>query len=149
MKQILPLLTLLFVGCATTGAPAPEAEPPPEGSPEALMALLGGNRPAPVVDLAEVDKHPLGSVQNPVRVGGPSGERAYLARLRCEDGRYPEFERIGSHGPELSPWGYIMDTYSLACASGQKATVFMDMYHSRHREDRGVPGFTIEPAAPN
>jgi hypothetical protein len=82
-----------------------------------------------------------------VRVGGPAGERAYLARLRCEDGRYPEFEREGSAG--IGPWGYILDVYSVNCASGQKASVFMDMYHSRHQENRSVAGFTIEPLAPN
>jgi hypothetical protein len=97
--------------------------------------------------LVELEKHPFGSLQNPVRVGGPEVERAYLARLRCADGRYPEFEREGSFG--IGPWGYVVDGYSVKCASGQEAMVFMDMYHSRHREDRAVPGFTIEPLAPN
>jgi hypothetical protein len=142
MKHIIPLMILLLAGCAT----APKEEPP-HGSPEALMDLLGGGRPKPDVDLAELDQHPLGSEQNPVRVGGPGGERAYLARLRCEDGRYPEFEREGSFG--IGPWGYILDGYSVVCASGQKTLIFMDMYHSRHQEDRTVPGFTIEPRAPN
>jgi hypothetical protein len=143
MKHIIPLTVLLLAGCAT----APEKEEPPAGSPEALMELLGGGRPKAEVDLAKIEKHPLGSKENPVRVGGPGGQRAYLSRLRCEDGRFPEFERAGSVG--TGPWGYIMDAYSLACASGQKATVFMDMYHSRHQEDRAVPGFTIEPLAAN
>ena len=143
MKQIIPLTMLLLAGCAAT----PKEEAPPEGSPEALMELLGGGRPKAKVDIAELDKHPLGSKENPVRVGGPGGQRAYLSRLRCEDGRFPEFERSGSVGS--GPWGYIMDAYSVVCASGQKATVFMDMYHSRHQEDRTVPGFTIEPPAPN
>ena len=143
MKHIIPLMILLLAGCATT----PEEEEAPAGSPEALMELLGDGRPKPAVDLAAIEKHPLGSQENPVRVGGPGGQRAYLSRLRCEDGRYPEFERIGSMG--VGPWGYIVDGYSVVCASGQKATIFMDMYHSRHQEDRTVPGFTIEPRAPN
>jgi hypothetical protein len=143
MKHIIPLMTILLAGCATTS----KQEKAPAGSPEALMELLGDGQPKPAVDPAEIDKHPLGSQENPVRVGGPGGQRAYLSRLRCEDGRYPEFQRIGSMG--VGPWGYIVDGYSVACASGQKATIFMDMYHSRHQEDRTVPGFTIEPRAPN
>ena len=144
MKHIIPLiLLLLLTGCAA----APKEEEPPAGSPEALMELLGGGRPKAEVNVAKLDKHPLGSEENPVRVGGPGGQRAYLSRLRCGDGRFPEFERAGSTG--IGPWGYIMDAYSVVCASGQKATVFMDMYHSRHQEDRTIPGFTIEPRAPN
>lgn len=143
MRRIVAVSLLLLAGCATT---PPEEELPP-GSPEALMQALGGGKPRSKPNAAELDKHPHGSRENPVRVGGPGGERAYLARLRCEDGRYPEFERAGSVG--VGPWGYIMDAYSVTCASGQKATVFMDMYHSTHREERTVPGFTIEPLAPN
>jgi hypothetical protein len=151
MKQLftsMALITLIagLAGCASTGGSAPQ-EKSPEGSPEALMDLLGGGRPKPAMSPAEIEKHPLGSKQNPVRVGGPAGERAYLARLRCEDGRYPEFEREGSAG--IGPWGYILDVYSVNCASGQQASVFMDMYHSRHQENRSVAGFTIEPLAPN
>lgn len=147
MKTTLVVAMLLLAGCASTGASRSESEEPPPGSPEALMEALGGGQPRPKPNQAELDKHPHGSRENPVRVGGPGGERAYLARLRCGDGRYPEFEREGSVG--IGPWGYILDAYSVVCASGQKATVFMDMYHSRHREERTVPGFTIEPLAPN
>jgi hypothetical protein len=145
MKHLLIALALALAGCANT----PQAKSPekalPEGSPEALMALLGG-APKQTRSDAQIEEHPLGTAENPVRVGGPAGERAYLARLRCEDGRYPEFERAGSVG--VGPWGYIMDAYSVDCPSGQKATVYMDMYHSTHREDRPVPGFTLEPAHP-
>jgi hypothetical protein len=147
-RMAVSCLWVLLASCAAnpnSGSSAEEA--PPEGSPEALMDALSGGRPRPKPNLAELDKHPLGSQRNPVRVGGPAGERAYLARLRCADGRYPEFQREGSFGP--GPWGYILDGYSVKCASGQEALVFMDMYHSRHQEDRAVPGFTIEPLAPN
>lgn len=138
----MPLL-LLLVSCAST----PPQEDMPPGSPEALMQTLSGGKSRPKPSQVELDKHPHGSRENPVRVGGPGGERAYLARLRCADGRHPEFERGGSVG--VGPWGYILDAYSVTCASGEKATVFMDMYHSQHREERTVPGFTIEPLAPN
>lgn len=147
MRNLPAVVLLALAGCASTGGTHSENEDLPSGSPEAIMAALGGGSPRPTPSQAELDQHPHGSRENPVRVGGPGGERAYLARLRCEDGRYPEFERDGSVG--VGPWGYIMDAYSVVCASGQKATVFMDMYHSRHREERTVPGFTIEPLAPN
>ena len=150
MKHLITAALVLLAGCASVDQPAkPDAqsqEEVPEGSIEALMAALGGGSAKRTLSDAEIAKHPLGSAKNPVRVGGPAGERAYLARLRCEDGRYPEFEREGSTG--LGPYGYIMDIYSVNCASGQKASVFMDMYHSTIQEDRPVPGFTIEPARP-
>lgn len=145
MKHLIVVAALLLSACASTRETRSAKEEIPDGSPEALMALLGGGAPKRAMSDEEIAKHPLGSQQNPVRVGGPGGERAYLARLRCEDGRYPEFDRDGSVG--IGPYGYIMDVYSVVCASGQKASVYMDMYHSTVKEDRAVPGFTIEPAA--
>lgn len=151
MKHLIISVMVLLAGCATVDKPAKPGEAQsseeiPEGSIEALMAALGGGSAKRTLSDAEIAKHPLGSARNPVRVGGPAGERAYLARLRCEDGRYPEFERGGSTG--VGPYGYILDVYSVNCPSGQKASVFMDMYHSTIKEDRPVPGFTIEPARP-
>lgn len=86
----------------------------------------------------------LGTRQNPVRVSGPAGERAYLARLRCSDGTTPAFERGGSVG--VGPYGNILDIYDVRCPSGSPpgAEVYMDMYHNR-AEDAAVPGFTIVP----
>ncbi|MEX0341850.1 MAG: hypothetical protein AB3N06_04630 [Erythrobacter sp.] len=87
--------------------------------------------------------YPLGSERNPVRVDGPAGERAYLSRLRCDNLKRPKFERLGSGG--MSPFGGIVDIYRVECKGGQPAqtTVFMDMYHGDHDEDRPVPGFGI------
>src|ERR671914_47081 len=45
--------------------------------------------------IAVAEAHPLGSLANPIRVGGPAGERAYLLRLRCADRTVP---RIGERG---------------------------------------------------
>lgn len=86
----------------------------------------------------------LGTAENPVRVSGPAGERAYLSRLRCSDGSPPAFEREGSFGD--GPYGNIMDRYDVRCDSGTpaRASVYMDMYHDR-AEDQPVPGFTIVP----
>ncbi|MGZ8421236.1 MAG: hypothetical protein ACXWU3_17385, partial [Allosphingosinicella sp.] len=86
---------------------------------------------------------PLGSKQNPVRVEMPAGEQAYLARLRCGDGRAPQFERMGSFGAGV--YGNILDGYIVDCGAAPpgKVEIFMDMYHRGHVETQPVPGFTI------
>ena len=87
--------------------------------------------------------HPLGALENPVRASTPSGQQAYLRRLRCADGRAPQFQRSGNLG--LGVYGNIIDAYQLVCRSSEaaQATVIMDMYHQGHVEHRPVPGFTI------
>lgn len=84
---------------------------------------------------------PLGAETNPVRCESPRGERQYLSRLRCPDGKRPEFSRIGSFG--VGPYGHILDGYRVKCEGRDEATVFMDMYHAGHVEKEAVPGFTI------
>lgn len=93
--------------------------------------------------LAASEKHPLGSDKNPVRAEMPSGQRAYLDRLRCSDGKAPAYERIGNFG--AGAFGSIVDGYDVQCAgaSPAKATIFMDMYFPGHVETRAVEGFTI------
>ena len=88
---------------------------------------------------------PLGSQKNPVRAEMPMGERAYLARLRCSDGKVPQFQRRGSTGS--SPYGNIMDIYDVNCgeAAPGRVEVYMDMYHRGYTERQPVPGFTILP----
>src|SRR4051812_25012871 len=48
--------------------------------------------------IAAADAQPLGSLDNPVRAAGPDGERAYLARLRCADGKIPDIIPLGRGG---------------------------------------------------
>jgi hypothetical protein len=83
----------------------------------------------------------LGTETNPVRCEAPKGERQYLSRLRCDDGKRPAFSRIGSYG--VGPYGNILDGYRVKCEGRDEATVFMDMYHEGHVEKEAVPGFTI------
>ena len=116
-------------------------------SPEAMLGELGL---APGQDdlseaIAAAQAHPLGSMENPVRVGGPTGERAYIARLRCADGTLPRVGRRGSAG--VGAFGTIVDAYPLDCgdAAPGRTTLVMDMYHEEHAEDRAPPGFTIVP----
>lgn len=93
--------------------------------------------------IRKAEESPLGSQANPVRVSMPAGQRAYLARLRCSDGKAPRFERHGNAGP--GPFGNIIDIYAVECQGGTptSSTVFMDMYHRGFAEQRPVPGFTV------
>lgn len=83
----------------------------------------------------------LGAQTNPVRCEDPKGERQYLSRLRCPDGKRPEYSRVGSFG--VGPYGNILDGYSVKCAGREEVIVFMDMYHEGYVEKEAVPGFDI------
>ena len=139
--RVLPMaaLALALGGCATASDDA--------ASDAGLLRMLAGQSAVQGDGLARAvaaaDRHPLGSMENPVRVEMPVGERAYLARLRCLDGTAPRYERQGSGGD--SPYGNIIDYYALDCPGGATTQVIMDMYHPGHVEDRAVPGFTIVP----
>lgn len=82
----------------------------------------------------------LGSKERPVLCDGPTGERAYLSRLRGPGGQRPAYRRIGSAGEAQD--GHILDLYVLS-ADGAGCDVYMDMYHEGHVESAAVPGFTI------
>lgn len=84
---------------------------------------------------------PLGSAENPVRVGGPEGEIAYLQRLRCADGATPRVGARSNGGP--GAFGSIVASYQLSCPGGAPMTLVLDMYHEEHREDRAPPGLTL------
>ena len=92
--------------------------------------------------VAAADAHPLGTRENPVRVGGPEGEHAYLGRLRCADGTPP---RIGARREAgVGAFGSVVAAYDLACGSETRRIVF-DMYHEEHVETRAPDGFTLRP----
>lgn len=113
-------------------------------SPEAMVAQM--NQASPEEELralvAAADAHPLGTIENPVRVGGPQGERAYLARLRCPDGAAP---RIGARREAgVGAFGSVVAAYELSC-SGAEGRILFDMYHEEHVETRAPAGFTLAP----
>ena len=130
---------------------APAAAKPRVGartvSPEQLIRDMGL---APDLDdiaeaVAAAAAHPLGTNENPVRVGGPHGERAYIARLRCADGQPPQVGQRGSAG--VGAFGTIVDVYPLDCgnAAPGRFQLVMDMYHAEHQEDHAPAGFAIVP----
>ncbi|RYD65983.1 MAG: hypothetical protein EOP58_06405 [Sphingomonadales bacterium] len=111
------------------------------GSQPVLAQLgdgLSGKKLTRAIEAAQA--HLFGSDQNPVRAQGPAGERAYLRRLRCADGKAPAFERQGSVG--IGPYGNILDIYAVQCADAAAQSVYIDMYHG-HVEQAPVPGFTV------
>ena len=96
--------------------------------------------------IEKAQEHPLGAKENPVRADMPGGQRAYLNRLRCADGKRPTYARVGNFG--LGVYQRIIDGYEVVCegSTPAKSMIFMDMYHPGHKEPAAVPGFTIEPA---
>ena len=144
MRPYLPAFaTILLVA-----TPASALKPPREESPanrEILAAVGAGNSDAALEQaIAAAAAHPLGSLQNPVRVAGPEGVRSYLARLRCADGASPD---IGAKRPAgVSGYGSVANLYPLDCraAGPGKLDLVMDQYHAEHVETRAPAGFTFE-----
>lgn len=139
----IPLLASILVLAAPAAAQQPRLGQRTT-SPEAMAAQM--SRASPEEEeralAAAADAHPLGTLDNPIRVGGPVGERAYLARLRCADGAAP---RIGARREAgTGAFGSVVAAYDLACA-GSEARVVFDMYHEEHVENRAPPGFTLAP----
>ena len=128
---------LLVAACATT--PEPDLDRVLAGESQVSGSALDRR-------IAAAERHPLGSRENPVRAQMPAGQRAYLQRLRCSDGRAPTFGRIGNYG--VGVYGNIIDGYDVNCgaAAPGRVEIIMDMYHPGHVENRPVPGFTIVPS---
>jgi hypothetical protein len=115
--------------------------------PEQSMAGIGtGSSDAEIARAeAAAAASPLGSLQNPVRVGGPEGEHAYLARLRCADGK-PVRAGISRAGG-TDAYGSIAQIVSVDCggAAPARSEIAFDPYFEEYREDRAPAGFTIAP----
>jgi len=113
-------------------------------SPEALFREMSQETPEQEMQrlIAAANAYPLGTIENPVRVGGPEGERAYLARLTCADGtplRVGARSEAGEGG-----FGAVASAYAVSCGGTTRRIVF-DMYHAEHVENRAPAGFNIRP----
>ena len=103
--------------------------------------------------------------------GGPAGERAYLDRVRCPNGKRVDYESrrrgscsttdmvfLGSPGVRFSPGGIFaqapedeytkrvcLDIYTLVCECGEHeiGELFMDMYHKGAERPPAVDGWTL------
>ena len=141
---------VLVAAAILAAAPAAAADPKPGDrtmSPEQMLREMGLAPDQEDIRAAieAAAAHPLGTADNPVRVGGPEGERAYIARLRCADGSAPQVGERGSAG--VGAFGTIVDVYPLDCgaAAPGRFDLVMDMYHEEHRETGAPAGFTIVP----
>jgi hypothetical protein len=117
---------------ARTQSPEAMAQGMRDQSPEQEIARLA----------AAAEAHPLGTRENPVRVGGPEGEHAYLGHLRCEDGSQP---RIGARSDAgVGAYGSVVGGYEVSCGAIASRIVF-DIYHEEHAETRAPAGFRYQP----
>ena len=142
-------ITRLAIAVALLGAFASPAaaKPPREQSPaprELLDSVGQGSSDAEIAAVAAAAaQFPLGTRENPVRVGGPEGERAYLGRLRCANGSTPKV------GPRMEAgvgaYGSIVGAYALDCgaAAPGRTNLVMDRYHEDHVEAGAPAGFTL------
>ncbi|HEY0043348.1 MAG TPA: hypothetical protein VGB62_02255 [Allosphingosinicella sp.] len=138
--------TLLLIAAAALAQPAAAAEKlgSRTAAPEQAFAGIGSGTVDAEVEsqAAAAAANPLGTLANPVRVGGPEGERAYLARLRCASGASPKIGARTASG--IGPYGSVTAAYALDCgAVGGASSVVLDMYHEEHVETRAPAGFTF------
>jgi len=140
MRIFLPLIA------ATTSVIAFAAPPRQESpaNPETLRSFGQGSSDEAMANaIAAANTHPLGTLQNPIRVGGPDGARRYISQLRCADGSEPRAlrEAPGSIGA----FGTLTTTITLACGSAAGVPLAFDFYQEEYRETRPAPGFQIKP----
>jgi hypothetical protein len=140
-----PLIAFVLLAAAPAfGQPAQPRLGARTQSPDQMVGAMSQVSPEEEMRalVAAADAHPLGTLENPVRVGGPEGEHAYLGRLRCTDGTPP---RIGARREAgVGAFGSVVGAYDLACGSEALRIVF-DMYHEEHAETRAPDGFTLRP----
>ena len=136
-------ILLLLAAVSTLAAPAAAQRLGQRtASPQSMAQSLDRGSPDEELrqQVAAADAHPLGTVENPVRVGGPEGELAYLARLRCADGAAP---RVGARREAgTGAFGSVVGGYDVTCGASALRIVF-DMYHEEHVESRAPPGFIL------
>lgn len=140
MRRILLAAALVVTGCASESQPKNEVTSLAEALGAELPRMPVGRELEGMVQAAS--RHPLGSAENPIRVGSISEQRDYLSRLRCANGLPPRWRRIG---PGPMTFGRISDAYAVECAGGAPtvSTLYLDAYHQGHRERAAPSGFTL------
>lgn len=142
----MPILSMTLAALAAAAAPQ---RPLREQSPvprDILAAAGSGNSDEEIARaIAAADAHPLGTEANPIRVGGPEGARAYLATLRCADGRAPKVGSAREGG--VGAFGSVLLLYPLDCGAAAPGRVDLnvDHYQEEHPERRAPAGFRVQP----
>lgn len=141
--RILPLLAAAALLAAPAGAQKLGAR---TASPDQVLGQEAALDPLAEAEqiATAVAAHPLGSVENPVRVGGPEGARAYIARLRCANESRPAIGSRSTSG--VGPYGALTERYVLDCGDfvPGRQTVYFDFYHEEHVERRAADRFRID-----
>lgn len=135
-------MMLVLAGAAMFAVSPAHAQGHKKNEARDMMRELGAGLSGKALEtaIAEAEKSPLGSKQNPVRENQPEGQHRYLSRLRCTDGSRPAFDRAGNVGEGV--YGFIVDLFLVTCKGQSAVEVYIDMYHDGP-EDRSIPGFTI------
>jgi hypothetical protein len=140
-----PLFFIALTFAAAASAAAAQKIGERNGAPEQLFDGIGeGTGDAALEqEIAAAAAHPLGTLANPVRVGGPEGARAYIARLRCADGSALKVGPRADGG--VGAYGTVTERYTLDCGAKApgRVDVVLDVYHEEHRENRAPGGLTI------
>lgn len=136
------MIVLALAGAAMFAVSPARAQGHKKNEARDMMRSFGGGLTGKELEaaIAEAEKSPLGSKENPVRENQPEGQHRYLSRLRCADGSRPAFDRAGNVGEGV--FGYIVDLYQVTCKGQSAVEVYIDMYHDGP-ENRPIPGFTI------
>ena len=135
------LLALLLAAPAAAQKPGDRT-----ATPKQVLGEMAPSDPMAEAEAiaAAAAAHPLGSLENPVRVGGPQGARAYIARLRCADGSRPQ---VGPHSTgAVGPYGTVTERYPLDCGASPpgRVEIAFDLYHEEHVEARAPAGFALD-----
>ncbi len=141
----MPMLSMTLAALAAAAAPQrPLREQSPV--PRDILAPAGSGNSDEEIEraIAAANAHPLGTAANPIRVGGPEGARAYLATLRCADGRSPTIGTVREGG--VGAFGSILQLYPLDCGAAAPGRVELnvDHYQEEHPESRAPAGFRVQ-----
>jgi hypothetical protein len=141
-------MRILVLPALILAAPAAAQQQPRLGqrttSPQAMAAQMSQTSPEEEMQvmIAAAEAHPLGTAENPIRVAGPDGATAYLARLRCPNSAVP---RVGPHGEGgVGAYGSVLRAYEVSCGNAAGRLLF-DIYQEENVETRAPAGFTIAP----
>ena len=143
----MPILSMTLAALAAAAAapqrPLREQSPVPK---DILAAAGSGNSDEEIERaIAAANAHPLGTAANPIRVGGPEGARAYLATLRCADGKSPRIGAAREGG--VGAFGSVLQLYPIDCggAAPGRLELNVDHYQEEHSESRAPAGFSVQP----
>jgi hypothetical protein len=138
-------MTLAALAAAAAAPQRPLREQSPV--PKDILAAAGSGNSDEEIEraIAAANAHPLGTAANPIRVGGPEGARAYLATLRCADGKSPRIGAAREGG--VGAFGSVLQLYPIDCggAAPGRLELNIDHYQEEHSESRAPAGFSLQP----